>query len=157
MHCSTIWELRTLASCQLHEVRFWVLLCRDGRQLIYALSAKHHNCLLLNYAIQKILRQGHEDEVASIGSSLASYFGVFHRLLANRLREVPSASVARLRQISTELRVSKTWHDCDMNNQFDFTTFGYLKSVRPSLCNRGKWHRSEIPLCETSTMLWSYK
>lgn len=83
------------------------LLCREGRQLIYALSAKHHNCLLLNYAIQKILRQGHEDEVASIGSSLASYFGVFHRLLANRLGEVPSANIGRLRQISTELRVIK--------------------------------------------------
>jgi hypothetical protein len=79
--------------------------CREGRQLIYDLSAKHHNCLLLNYAIQKILRAGHEDEVASIGSSLASYFGVFHRLLANRLKEVPTATVARLRQLSTELRV----------------------------------------------------
>jgi len=43
--------------------------------------------------------------VASIGSSLASYFGVFHRLLANRLKEVPTASLARLRQLSTELRV----------------------------------------------------
>ena len=83
-----------------------MLLNRAGRQLIYELSAKHHNCLLLNYAIQKILRQGHEDEVASIGSSLASYFGVFHRLLAARLKEVPSASPARLRQLSTELKVA---------------------------------------------------
>lgn len=30
--------------------------------------------------------QGHEDEVASVGSSLASYFSVFHRLLGARLR-----------------------------------------------------------------------
>ena len=91
---------------RLYFERLTCVPCREGRQLIYALSAKHHNCLLLNYAIQKILRQGHEDEVASIGSSLASYFGVFHRLLANKLREVPTASVARLRQISTELRAS---------------------------------------------------
>ena len=28
-----------------------------GRQLIYELSAKHKNCLLLNFAIQKILVQ----------------------------------------------------------------------------------------------------
>ena len=82
-----------------------MLQCREGRQLIYALSAKHHNCLLLNYAIQKILRQGHEDEVASIGSSLASYFGVFHRLLANKLSEVPTASLHRLQGIVKELGV----------------------------------------------------
>mmetsp|Transcript_10122 Transcript_10122/g.21655 ORF Transcript_10122/g.21655 Transcript_10122/m.21655 type:complete len:648 (+) Transcript_10122:87-2030(+) len=59
-----------------------------GRQLIYELSAVHKNCLLLNFAIQKILLQGHEDEVASVGSSLAGYFTVFHRLLAARLRAV---------------------------------------------------------------------
>ncbi len=28
-----------------------------GRALVYALSAKHRNCSLLNFAIQKILRQ----------------------------------------------------------------------------------------------------
>ena len=33
-----------------------------------------------------MLRAGHEGEVAGVGASLASSFGVFHRLLANRLR-----------------------------------------------------------------------
>jgi hypothetical protein len=28
-----------------------------GRTLVYGLSAAHHNCLLLNFAIQKILKQ----------------------------------------------------------------------------------------------------
>ncbi len=28
-----------------------------GRALVYSLSAQHRNCLLLNYAIQKILMQ----------------------------------------------------------------------------------------------------
>ena len=56
-----------------------------GRQMIYDLSATH-NCLLMNYGIQKILLQGLEAEVASVGSSLASYFSVFHRLLIARLR-----------------------------------------------------------------------
>lgn len=31
-----------------------------GRQLIYDLSAKHRGCLMLNYAIQKILYAGRE-------------------------------------------------------------------------------------------------
>ena len=83
--------------------------CRQGRQLIYELSAKHHNCLLLNYAIQKILSKGYENEVASVGSSLASYFGVFHRLTINRLKEVPKANAQRLRQLSTELKVGSSF------------------------------------------------
>ena len=49
--------------------------CREGRQLVYDLSAKHH-CTLLTYAIQLIMNQGHEDEVASIGGALANYFTV---------------------------------------------------------------------------------
>lgn len=46
---------------------------------------------------------GHEDEVASVGSSLAGYFGVFHRLMASRLKEVPMAGAARLAAIAEEL------------------------------------------------------
>lgn len=57
-----------------------------GRKLIYELSATHRNCLLLDYGIQRILKMGHSDEVAQVGSSLASYFSVFHRLLTTRLR-----------------------------------------------------------------------
>ena len=78
---------------------------RMGRQLLYQLSAQHRNCLLLNFAVQKILEDGHENEVASIGTSLAGYFGVFHRLMANRLKEVPRASDERLTQLSKELKV----------------------------------------------------
>lgn len=39
-----------------------------GRQLLYELSSKHKNCLLLNFAIQKMLGKGYEDEVAKVGS-----------------------------------------------------------------------------------------
>ncbi|KAK9822993.1 hypothetical protein WJX81_003185 [Elliptochloris bilobata] len=77
---------------------------RAGRQLVYELSAAHRGCLLLNYAIQKVLRAGHEGEVAGVGASLASYFGVFHRLLANRLREVPGAAAPRLSTLAAELQ-----------------------------------------------------
>ncbi|RMZ53126.1 hypothetical protein APUTEX25_005115 [Auxenochlorella protothecoides] len=56
----------------------------DGRQLIYDLSGRYANSLLLNFAIQKILQQpGREAEVAAVGPRLGSYFGVFHRLMQN--------------------------------------------------------------------------
>ena len=60
---------------------------------------------MLNYAIQRILQAGHEDEVANLGSSLASYFSVFHRLLTNRLKQVPQADVALLQSLTAELKV----------------------------------------------------
>ena len=44
--------------------------CREGRQLIYDLSAKHRSSLLLNYAMQKILRAGHEEEVGAMPQGL---------------------------------------------------------------------------------------
>lgn len=36
-----------------------------GRQLIYDLSGVHKNSLMLNFAIQKILADGHDQEVSS--------------------------------------------------------------------------------------------
>ena len=82
-----------------------MLACRAGRQLIYSLSQKHRNSLVLNYAIQRILQAGHEEEVANLGSSLASYFSVFHRLLTNRLKQVPQADPALLQSLAAELKV----------------------------------------------------
>jgi TH1 protein len=53
-----------------------------------------------------VARAGHEDEVARVGSQLAGYFGVFHRLMASRLKDVPAADAARLRLITQELKES---------------------------------------------------
>ena len=72
---------------------------------MYDLSARHRGSLLLNYAMQKILRAGHEEEVAEVGPSLASYFGVFHRLMATRLREAVGADVPQLQRIAQDLKV----------------------------------------------------
>ncbi|KAG2448240.1 hypothetical protein HYH02_006825 [Chlamydomonas schloesseri] len=62
-----------------------------GRKLIYELSAQHRNSLLLNFAIQRIMKNGYQDEVAAAGSGLASYFSVFHKLLANKVAAVIAA------------------------------------------------------------------
>ena len=37
-----------------------------GRQLIYDLSGVHKNSLMLNFAVQKILADGHDQEVIKI-------------------------------------------------------------------------------------------
>eukprot|EP00879_Flechtneria_rotunda_P021413 GHRR01022570.1.p1 GENE.GHRR01022570.1~~GHRR01022570.1.p1 ORF type:complete len:302 (+),score=121.38 GHRR01022570.1:122-1027(+) len=84
---------------------------RRGRQLIYELSATHRNSLLLNYAIQRILKQGHQDEVAVVGSALASYFEVYHRLLASRLSgAIRATTPQQLLQIAAE--ISESCVDC---------------------------------------------
>ncbi|PRW60315.1 Negative elongation factor D [Chlorella sorokiniana] len=68
----------------------------EGRQLVYELAGRYKNSLLLNFAIHKILMQpGREKEVAAVGGSLAGYFGVFHRLMAAKLREAAAAADER--------------------------------------------------------------
>ena len=65
----------------------------EGRQLIYDLSHRHSNCLLLTFAIQKIVMQpGRDEEVASEGVDLSNYFSVFHRILMVRLRALASTN-----------------------------------------------------------------
>lgn len=48
---------------------------------------------------------GREQEVAAVGSSLAGFFGVFHRLLAARLREAATANEKQLAALSEQLKV----------------------------------------------------
>lgn len=78
----------------------------DGRQLIYDLSGRYANSLLLNFAIQKILQQpGREAEVAAVGPRLGSYFGVFHRLMVTRLSAaLASTSERELDKLSAEIQ-----------------------------------------------------
>lgn len=56
-----------------------------GRQLVYDLSSRHRTCLLLNFAIQRILSLGKEKEVAEVGGPLTGFFDVFSRIFAARL------------------------------------------------------------------------
>ena len=104
-------------------------LCRAGRQLVYSLSQKHRNSLVLNYAIQRILQAGHEEEVASIGSSLASYFSVFHRLLTNRLKQVPQADAATLQGLATELKVRLCTVTCEIAKSCEYSCQHKLQQV----------------------------
>ena len=45
-------------------------------------------------------------QVASIGSNLAGYFGVYHRTLATRLKKAVGATVKELEALTSELKVT---------------------------------------------------
>jgi negative elongation factor C/D len=57
------------------------------RALLYRLSADHKDCLLLNFAIQRISDAGHQSEIASLATASA-YFRVFNRVLGTALAEL---------------------------------------------------------------------
>jgi hypothetical protein len=55
-------------------------------------------------ALHAFWPQGYEDEVAHVGGSLASYFDVYHRLLASRLAAAASAKdTKQLQSIANEI------------------------------------------------------
>lgn len=57
------------------------------RNMIYDLSEKNRDCLLLNFGIQQISMAGHDDEIASL-TSASTYFNVFNRVLTNTLNKI---------------------------------------------------------------------
>eukprot|EP01132_Coremiostelium_polycephalum_P007548 gene7548-9280_t len=54
------------------------------RSLIYQLSENHKNCLMLNFAIQRISDAGYQNEIASL-STASTYFSVFNKVLLDSL------------------------------------------------------------------------
>lgn len=52
----------------------------EWRQLLYELSTRYKDSLLLNYAIQRISEDGHQNEIASL-SAATTYFPVYNRVL----------------------------------------------------------------------------
>ncbi|RUP47540.1 hypothetical protein BC936DRAFT_145632 [Jimgerdemannia flammicorona] len=65
---------------QMIEDPFW-------RQVIYELSEKYQQCLLLNFAIQKISDAGHQGEIAKIAAA-AVYINVFNGVLKDSLEHI---------------------------------------------------------------------
>ena len=62
-----------------------------GRGVLFSLAERHPNCLLITIAIQHAWNHGHADEVRALGPAAASYFSIFHELLADLLRDLISA------------------------------------------------------------------
>jgi len=80
----------------------------QGRQLIYHLAARHPDSLLLNFAIQKILRQpGREGEVAAVGSSLSGVYAIFHQMISAKIKAIAAATTKeQIQKLSAELAQS---------------------------------------------------
>ena len=62
-----------------------------GRGVLFSLAERHPNCLLITVAIQHAWNHGHADEVRALGPAAASYFSIFHELLADHFRALISA------------------------------------------------------------------
>ncbi|KAL6062165.1 putative Endonuclease III [Balamuthia mandrillaris] len=59
----------------------------EWREMLYQLSEIHPNCLMLNFAIQRISDAGHQTEIASL-TTASTNFGVFNRVLMHSLEEI---------------------------------------------------------------------
>ena len=79
-----------------------------GRGVLFSLAEKHPNCLLITVAIQHAWQHGHADEVKALGPAAASYFSIFHELLADHFRDLISAGddEARLAEATGAIRTA---------------------------------------------------
>lgn len=66
-----------------------------GRELIFQLSNKHNDSLLLSFALKKIVSKGYAEEVARKDVDLSRYFDVYHSILMVRLRALASTNDER--------------------------------------------------------------
>jgi hypothetical protein len=66
-----------------------------GRELIFQLSNKHDDSLLLSFALKKIVSKGYDEEVARKDVDLSRYFDVYHGILMVRLRALASTNDER--------------------------------------------------------------
>ena len=66
-----------------------------GRELIFQLSNKHDDSLLLSFALKKIVSKGYDEEVARKDVDLSRYFDVYHSILMVRLRALASTNDER--------------------------------------------------------------
>ncbi|GAM22593.1 hypothetical protein SAMD00019534_057690, partial [Acytostelium subglobosum LB1] len=75
----------------------------DWRSLIYQLSETHKNCLMLNFAIQKISDAGYQNEIASL-STASTYFSVFNKVLLDSLTHLVQLDEAELQDSIGEFK-----------------------------------------------------
>ncbi|EFA75412.1 TH1 family protein [Heterostelium album PN500] len=75
----------------------------DWRSLIYQLSEIHKNCLMLNFAIQKISDAGYQNEIASL-STASTYFSVFNKVLLDSLIQLIKLDEIELQESISEFK-----------------------------------------------------
>lgn len=87
--------------------------------MIYDLSEKNRDCLLLNFGIQQISIAGHDDEIASLKSA-STYFNIFNKVLVNSLSKMMDQDENTIDQYLNDFK--KT---CDHSEH----TFLYAQSI----------------------------
>ena len=93
------------ASCTARACTLLAPVTRRSSGPAHPVEADQVATALRALTMQLMLLCGACIQVAGVGPSLASYFGVFHRLMATRLKEAVGASPERLKRIAAELKV----------------------------------------------------
>ncbi|KYR01553.1 TH1 family protein [Tieghemostelium lacteum] len=73
------------------------------RSLIYQLSEDHKNCLMLNFAVQRISDAGYQNEIASL-STASTYFSVFNKVFLDSLCNLIKLDEISFRQSLDEFK-----------------------------------------------------
>lgn len=78
----------------------FMILHSDWRNLIYDLSERYPNSLMLNFAIQRIGESGYQNEIASI-TTASSSFRVFHKVVTDAIDNLANIDEDTLYNSST--------------------------------------------------------
>jgi len=89
-----------------------LILTKKGRSLIYRLSESKKDCLLLNFAIQRISDAGYEHEISSLRSA-STYFPVYTNVLKMQLERLFSMDEVALQSALPQF--------CEMTNHTQHT------------------------------------
>ena len=75
---------------------------KHWRELIYELAEKYSDCLMLNFAIQRVSEAGYQREIASL-STASTFFPVFNKVLQQTLQSTFTMDDHQLENIMPEL------------------------------------------------------
>jgi len=131
------------------------------RAVLYELAETYNNCLLLNYAIQKISDEGHQTEIASL-TTASTFFDVFNKILKESIE-----NLCKLNEIEFEEALPDFKRVCCHSEQtYTYTQFllhrliaesksGYVlkrlsQELQSEVLNKGRIAQSmELPWVKT--------
>jgi len=91
---------------QASAVPVWLdhmLECPSWRATIYQLAETHKNCLMLNFAIQRISDAGYQAEIASL-TTASTYFSVYNKVLERSLESLITMDEIHLQRALPEFK-----------------------------------------------------
>ncbi|KAF0973276.1 hypothetical protein FDP41_008483 [Naegleria fowleri] len=110
----------------------------EWRNLIYQLSEKHPNCLMLNFAIQRISESGFHNEIASVTTATTS-LKVFHRILTDSIENL-------IRETEESLYASPQFSDFKKICCHSQYTYIYAQCIIKSLISQVPTYKDQLLL-----------